>query len=84
MFSKANLIRAFHPGRQCLAWVRVVGAAAVPDGNHAYGPVVSELVDDAVDPDPVGPQPPESSTQLMTEVRVALKLTERIQHRSRT
>ena len=84
MFSKANLIRAFRPGRQCLAWVRVVGATAVPESNHAYGPVISELVDDAVDPDPVGPQTREPSTQRMPKVRVALELTERIQDRSRT
>jgi hypothetical protein len=53
----------------------------VPDGDHAHGAVVSELVDDAVDADPVGPEPGEPSAQLVAEVRVAFELTERVQYR---
>jgi hypothetical protein len=61
--------------------VRLVGVTAVSDGDDAHGAVVSELVDDAVDADPVGPKPGEPSAQLVTEVRVAFELTERIQDR---
>jgi hypothetical protein len=38
-----------------------VGVAAVLEGDHTPGAVVSEFVDDAVDADPVGPQPGEPS-----------------------
>jgi uncharacterized protein len=34
----------------------------VPDGDHAHGAVVAELVDDAVDADPVGPQARETTS----------------------
>ena len=53
----------------------------MPDGDRAHGAVEPEFVDDPVDANPVGPQPGEPSTQLVTEVRVAFELTERIQHR---
>jgi len=60
--------------------VGVVGVAAVPDGDDPHGLVIGQFVDDAVDPDAVGPQASEATTQLMSEVQVTLELAERIQN----
>ena len=54
------------------------------DGDDTQGLVVSEFVDDSVDPDTVGAQTGEPSAQLVTEMRVAFEFTERVQDRIRT
>ncbi len=60
------------------ARVGAVRVTAVPDGDHTHSGGVAELVDDAVGPHAIRPQPAEPAAQLMPDVRVAFEFTERI------